>query len=236
MITVEHVHKRRGSRHILDDVSFVARPGRVTGIVGPNGSGKSSTLRILLGLDRAGAGAALINGVPYTSLVRPLHTVGSMVEGPGAHRARSGRAHLLWMAVSNQIPRHRVDTVLDVVGLQRDGHRRVGSYSLGMKQRLGIAAALLGEPEVLILDEPINGLDPDGARWLRELLRRRAAEGATVLVSSHLMGELTRTADDVVVLHRGRVRAAASVEELRAGYGSVEEAYFWLIADRGTAA
>ncbi len=166
MLTIHRLVKRRGSRAILSGVSFQARPGRVTGFLGPNGAGKSSTLRILLGLDSAASGEALINGVPYARLRNPLATVGALLDGSGAHRARTGRAHLNWIARSAGLPRSRVDEVLGIVGLTDAASKRVGSYSLGMGRRLGLAAALLGDPEILILDEPVNGLDPEGIRWI----------------------------------------------------------------------
>ena len=230
MITVEHVSKRRGRRPILSDVGFEARPGRVTGFLGPNGAGKSSTLRILLGLDRADAGAALVAGRPFARWRRPLTVVGALLDGGGAHRSRTGRAHLRWVAASNGLPRSRVDEVLDLVGLGADAGKRVGKYSLGMSRRLGLAAALLGDPGILVLDEPVNGLDPGGIRWMREFLRERAAAGRTVLLSSHLMGELAETVDDVVVIDRGRIAARGSLAEVTGAHRSLEDAYFALTA------
>jgi ABC-2 type transport system ATP-binding protein len=228
MISIDQVVKRRGSRTVLDQVGFEAGPGRVTAFLGPNGAGKSSTLRILLGLDHADEGRALIDGRPYRSLQDPLSTVGSMLEGSGAHRSRTARNHLAWVARSNGIAKHRIDEVLDEVGLANDAKKRVGKYSLGMGQRLGIAAALLGEPEVLILDEPVNGLDPEGIRWIRGLLRRHADSGGTVLLSSHLMTEVADVADDLVVIAEGRIVTTGTVAEVTAGYGDLEEAFFAL--------
>ncbi|SPF68604.1 adenosinetriphosphatase [Propionibacterium ruminifibrarum] len=234
MITFDHVVKRRGAATILDDVGFEARAGRVTGFVGRNGAGKSSALRILLGLDRATAGAATIGGAPYASLRRPLTRVGVSLGGAGAHPGRTAAGHLGWLASSNGISRSRVGRVLDELGLAAAGRRRVGTFSLGMAQRLGLAAALLGEPEVLVLDEPVNGLDPDGIRWLRGLVRRHAADGGTVLMSSHLITELAEVADDVVIIDGGRIRASAPVEHLVAAHGGLETAFF-AVAGEGSA-
>lgn len=227
MIEIVNLTKRHGRRTVLRDVGFTARPGRVTGFLGPNGAGKSSTLRVLLGLDSADAGTALVGGVPYRRLRQPLRTVGAVLDGSGAHRARTGRAHLAWVARSNGIPRSRVPEVLEQVGLTGAG--RVRSYSTGMGQRLGIAAALLGDPAVLVLDEPLNGLDPEGIRWFRRFLRARAAEGRTLLLSSHVMAEVAATADDLVVIHSGRVVSRGTVDEVTAGHGSLEDAFFALI-------
>jgi ABC-2 type transport system ATP-binding protein len=192
----------------------------VTGFLGPNGAGKSTTMRLILGLDAPTAGTATVGGVAYRLLRRPLFQVGAMLESPGVHPGRSARAHLLALAQSNGIGRRRVDEVLGLVGLDRVAGRPAGSFSLGMTQRLGVAAALLGDPGVLLLDEPVNGLDPAGVVWIRTLLRRLAAEGRTVLVSSHLMSEMAVTADHVIVIGRGRLIADISVQELiRRGAG-----------------
>ena len=228
MIDIESVTKRRGRRTVLSSVSFRARPGRVTGFVGPNGAGKSSTLRILLGLDRATSGRALVGGRRYCDLPQPLRTVGALLDGGGAHPSRTARAHLAWIAASQGISRRRIDEVLDLVGLRGDARRRAGTYSLGMGQRLGLAAALLGDPEVLVLDEPVNGLDPAGVLWIRDLVRGRAAQGGTVLMSSHLMGELAEVADDIVVIADGRITAAGSIDDVVAPYGDLEAAFFAL--------
>jgi ABC-2 type transport system ATP-binding protein len=228
MITVDNLVKRRGSKEILTGISFQASPGRVTGFLGPNGAGKSSTLRILLGLDRMTSGTALINAVPFAKLRDPLVTVGAVLDGSGAHRARTGRAHLRWVARSAGLPRARVDEVLEVVGLTDAASKRVGSYSLGMGRRLGLATALLGDPEILILDEPVNGLDPDGIRWIRTFLRERAASGRTVLLSSHLMGELAETVDDVVVIHKGTIVADGTLNEVTGAHRTLEDAFFAL--------
>lgn len=228
MIEIESVTKRRGRRTVLSSVSFRARPGRVTGFVGPNGAGKSSTLRILLGLDHATSGRALVGGRRYCDLPQPLRTVGALLDGGGAHPSRTARAHLAWIAASQGISRRRIDEVLDLVGLRGDARRRAGTYSLGMGQRLGLAAALLGDPEVLVLDEPVNGLDPAGVLWIRDLVRGRAAQGGTVLMSSHLMGELAEVADDIVVIADGRITAAGSIDDVVAPYGDLEAAFFAL--------
>lgn len=234
MLTFTALSKQRGARAVLSDVSFRARPGRVTAFVGPNGAGKSSTLRILLGLDRATSGTALVDGHPYASLREPLRTVGSMLEGAGAHRARTARNHLTWVARSNGIGGERVDEVLHEVGLDGAGRTRVGRFSLGMGQRLGLAVALLGTPPVLVLDEPANGLDPEGLRWLRRLLRGHADAGGTVLLSSHLMSEVAELADDVVVIACGQVVADGTLAEVTGGHASLEDAFFDLIEPTGT--
>ena len=213
---------------MLSDVCFEARPGRVTGFIGPNGAGKSSTLRILLGLDRAQEGTALVCGQPYATLRRPLTRVGAVLDGSGAHRSRSGRAHLRWVAASNGLSRRRVEEVLDLVDLTGAAGKRIAGYSLGMGRRLGLAAALLGDPEVLVLDEPANGLDPGGIRWLRDLVRAQARAGRTVLLSSHLMGELSETVDDVVVIDHGRIVGRGTLAAVTGTHRTLEDAYFAL--------
>lgn len=228
MIEIAHLVKSHGRRTVVDDVSFTAAAGRVTGFLGPNGAGKSSTLRILLGLDRPTSGTAVIDGRPYRSWERPLLRVGAMLDGPGASRGRSARAHLRWVAQSNAIPMSRVDEVLALTGLQDAATKRVGAFSLGMGQRLGIATALLGDPDVLVLDEPTNGLDPDGIRWMRRFLRSLADDGKAVLVSSHLMSEMDGTADDVVVIARGRVVASGTAAAVKGRHASLEDAFFAL--------
>ena len=228
MIQINNLVKRQGSRPVVDDVSFNVEPGRVTGFLGPNGAGKSSTLRILLGLDRATSGTALINGTPYRSLKRPLWTVGAMLDGPGANKGRTARAHLRWVAQSNAIPTHRVDEVLEMTGLRDAARTRIGEFSLGMGQRLGIATALLGNPEVLVLDEPTNGLDPDGIRWIRRFLRSLADDGKAVLVSSHLMSEMEDTADDFVIIAAGRLVAQGTATSITGTHRSLEDAFFAL--------
>ncbi|CAM3476583.1 ABC transporter ATP-binding protein [Occultella aeris] len=228
MLLIDQLVKRHGTRTVLDHVGFEARPGRVTAFLGANGAGKSSTLRILLGLDRPDGGTALVGGRPYRTLRDPLRTVGSMLDGSGAHRARTARDHLAWLARSNGIARSRVGEALDQVGLASSAGVRVGRFSLGMGQRLGLAAALLGEPQALVLDEPVNGLDPEGIRWMRGLLRDQAAAGGTVLLSSHLMAEVADVADDLVVIAGGRIVATGTLAELTTGYDRLEDAFFAL--------
>jgi ABC-2 type transport system ATP-binding protein len=230
MIEVRGLSKRYGSTVAVDGLSFDVRPGMVTGFLGPNGSGKSTTMRLLLGLDAPDAGQVRIGGRRYRELGWPLREVGALLEARAFHPGRSARAHLAALAASNAIPPSRVEEVLGLVGLAEVAGRRAGTFSLGMGQRLGIAAALLGDPGVLLLDEPVNGLDPEGIRWVRELLRSLAAQGRTVFVSSHLIGELARTADRVVVIGRGRLLADTSVAELSARSASLEEAFFALTA------
>ncbi|QOV39885.1 ABC transporter ATP-binding protein [Streptomyces ferrugineus] len=212
-IEVQALTKEYGTRRAVDDLTFTVVPGRVTGFLGPNGAGKSTTLRLVLGLDRPTSGTATVGGRPYATLREPLRHVGALLEAQAAHGARTGRDHLRVLAASNRIPGRRVDEVLEQTGLATAARRRVRTYSLGMRQRLGIAAALLGDPEVVILDEPSNGLDPEGIVWIRELLRRLAGEGRTVLVSSHLMNETASFADHLVVLGRGRLLADTPMRE-----------------------
>jgi ABC-2 type transport system ATP-binding protein len=214
MIALRELTKRYDGRPAVDGLTFDVPPGRVTGFLGPNGAGKSTTMRMILGLDRPDRGTALINGKRYKDLKFPLHEVGGLLEANGVHPGRSGRAHLVAMAKSNGIATGRVDAVLATVGLGDKAGKRAGTYSLGMMQRLGIAGVLLGDPAVLLLDEPVNGLDPDGVRWIRELMRSLAREGRTVFVSSHLMSEMQQTADRLIVINKGRLIADASVEEL----------------------
>ncbi|GAA1530955.1 ATP-binding cassette domain-containing protein [Actinomadura kijaniata] len=214
MIEVRELTKRYGGTAALDGLSFEVRPGTVTGFLGPNGSGKSTCMRVLLGLAAADSGAALVNGRRYRELERPLHEVGALLDASAGHGDRTARDHLRCLARTHGIGDRRVTGLLERVGLAGVARRRIGGFSLGMRQRLGIAAALLGDPGVLLLDEPVNGLDPDGIRWIRELMRALAAEGRTVLVSSHLMGEMALTADRLVVVGRGRLIADTSVAEL----------------------
>ncbi|MFC8669008.1 ABC transporter ATP-binding protein [Streptomyces sp. NPDC057199] len=215
-IEVRDLRKRFGQTVAVDGLSFTVEPGQVTGFVGPNGAGKSTTMRTVLGLDAPDAGHALIGGRPYHALRTPLLEVGALLDAAALHPARRGRDHLRWLAHSHGLPMRRVDEVLEQVGMEQPARRRAGGYSLGMRQRLGIAAALLGDPPVLLLDEPVNGLDPEGIRWIRGLLRRLAAEGRAVLVSSHLMSELEDTADHLVVIGRGRLIADTAVADLLA--------------------
>jgi len=209
--------KRYGRTLALDDLSIAVRPGLVTGFVGPNGAGKTTTMHLLLGLASPHSGEALVAGKPYATISRPLTVVGSLLDARAFHASRSARSHLRWLADSNGIARGRVDEVLRLVGLAKVGRRRAGRFSLGMRQRLGIAGALLGDPPILILDEPTIGLDPEGIHWMRETLRGFAAEGRTVFVSSHHMSELEDTADHLIVIERGRLLADVSVDELIAG-------------------
>jgi ABC-2 type transport system ATP-binding protein len=213
MITVENVTKRYGDKLAVDDLSFNVKPGIVTGFLGPNGAGKSTTMRLILGLDAPTSGAANIDGRPYSDLQAPLHEVGAMLEARAIHTGRSAYNHLLALAQTHGIGRERVNEVIDMVGIQTVARKRVGGFSLGMGQRLGVAAALIGDPKVLILDEPANGLDPEGILWIRTLLKRLAKEGRTVFLSSHLMAEMAQTAEHLVVIGRGRLIADTSVDE-----------------------
>jgi ABC-2 type transport system ATP-binding protein len=235
MISVRDLTKRYGGTLAVDDVSFDVRPGTVTGFLGPNGSGKSTTMRLIMGLDAPSRGSALIDGVPYRALRWPLRAVGAVLEARSFHPGRSAYGHLAALAAGGGIPRRRVREVLDQVGLGEVAARRAGTFSLGMAQRLSIAAALLGDPGVLLLDEPVNGLDPAGVRWIRDLIRSLAAQGRTVFVSSHLISEMALTADRLIVIRRGRLVADTTVGELsgRAG-GSLEEAFFALTEGLGS--
>jgi ABC-2 type transport system ATP-binding protein len=218
VIEVRGLTKRYGSTLAVDDLSFTVRPGVVTGFLGPNGAGKSTTMRMVLGLDRPTAGSALVKGVPYAQLAGPLHHVGALLDAKDVHKGRTARAHLTALAQSNGIPRRRVDEVLELTGMTAVARKRIRSFSLGMSQRLGIAATMLGDPDVLMFDEPVNGLDPEGIHWIRTFMRGLAAEGRTVFVSSHLMSEMAQTADHLVVIGRGRLLADVSTEEfVRAG-------------------
>jgi ABC-2 type transport system ATP-binding protein len=213
MIEAQQLTKRYGKTVAVDGVSFVVQPGRVTGFVGPNGAGKSTTMRMILGLDAPSSGSVLVNGKPYRDLSDPLRSVGALLDAKAIVGGRSAANHLKWLTDSNGIDRRRVDTVLDIVGLSDVAGKRVGTFSLGMNQRLGIAAALLGDPETVILDEPVNGLDPDGILWIRNLMKSLASEGRTVFLSSHLMSEMAQTADRLLVIGRGRIIADTSTEE-----------------------
>ncbi|MEA2827590.1 MAG: type transport system ATP-binding protein [Actinomycetota bacterium] len=220
MIQADHLTKHYGETVAVDDVTFTVRPGRVTGFLGPNGAGKSTTMRMILGLDRPTSGTVMVNGAAYRKLPAPLRAVGALLDAKAIDPGRSAANHLSWLATSNRIDRRRVAEVLDVVGLSDVGDHRVGTFSLGMNQRLGIAAALLGDPETLIFDEPINGLDPDGILWIRNLMRSLASEGRTVFLSSHLMSEMAQTADHLIVIGRGRIIADDSVDRIIAGNAS----------------
>jgi ABC-2 type transport system ATP-binding protein len=214
MIQIEALSKRYGDRYAVCDLTFSVRPGRVTGFLGPNGAGKSTTMRIILGLDLPTAGRVLVDGRPYAALDRPLTHVGMLLDAGGVHPGRSARQHLRAVAAAGKLPERRVEEVLARVGLTDVAGRRVGGFSLGMRQRLGMATALLGDPGILLFDEPINGLDPEGIRWIRDLMKALAAEGRTVFVSSHLMSEMENTADQLIVIGRGRLIADVSTREL----------------------
>ena len=220
MIEARHLTKRYGKTVAVDDVSFVVQPGRVTGFLGPNGAGKSTTMRMVLGLDAPSAGSVRIDGKPYGELADPLRSVGALLDAKAIVGGRSAANHLKWLADSNGIARHRVSQVLDVVGLSDVAGKRVGTFSLGMNQRLGIAAALLGDPHTVMFDEPINGLDPDGILWIRNLMKSLAAEGRTVFLSSHLMSEMAQTADHLLVIGRGRIMADASIDDFVNGHSA----------------
>ena len=216
MIEIRNLTKSYGDKTAVDDLTVTIRPGVVTGFLGPNGAGKSTTMRVVLGLARPDHGEALVNGRRYAELRAPLHQVGALLDARAVHPGRTAYSHLLSLALTTGIPKARVHQVIDLVGLSDVAGKRTRGFSLGMGQRLGIAGALLGDPETLILDEPVNGLDPDGIRWVRELLRSLAAEGRTVFISSHLMSEMALTADHLVVLGRGRLLADVSLEEMTA--------------------
>ena len=217
MIEAQGLTKRYGGKLAVDGLTFTVRPGVVTGFLGPNGAGKSTTMRMILGLDAPTSGSVTVNGRPYRSQAAPLHEVGALLEARAVHPGRSARNHLLALAQTSGIPRSRVDEVVEAVGLESVARRRAGGFSLGMGQRLGIAAALLGDPRTVILDEPVNGLDTEGIRWIRSLLRGLAAEGRTVFVSSHLMSEMALTAQHLIVIGRGRLIADTGMDEFIAG-------------------
>jgi ABC-2 type transport system ATP-binding protein len=214
VIEVCDLSKRYGDTLAVDHLSFAVQPGTVTGFLGPNGAGKSTTMRMILGLDRPDGGTATIGGRPYRELPDPLRVVGALLEARAVHSGRSAYDHLLVLAQTQNLPRRRVDEVIDMLGLREVAKRRAGGFSLGMSQRLGIAAALLGDPQVLVLDEPVNGLDPEGIHWIRSLMKHLAGEGRTVLVSSHLMNEMAVTADHLIVIGRGRLIADSPTAEL----------------------
>ena len=217
VIEARELTKDYGDKRAVDGLSFDVRPGIVTGFLGPNGSGKSTTMRLILGLDRPTKGHVTVNGKPYREHPAPLHEVGALLEARSVHTGRSARNHLLALAQTHGIPRKRVDELIDQVGLHEVARKRAGKFSLGMGQRLGIATALLGDPHTVMLDEPVNGLDPEGIQWIRTLLKGLAAEGRTVFVSSHLMSEMALTADHLIVIGRGRLIADASVADFLAG-------------------
>ena len=214
MIEAVNLTKRYGKKTAVDNISFTVEPGTVTGFLGPNGAGKSTTMRMIMGLDKPTSGKVTINGRPYRQLSAPLCEVGALLDAKGLHGSRSARNHLRQLAASNGIPAKRVDEVLDITGLTSVAKKRVKGFSLGMGQRLGIAAALLGDPGVLLFDEPVNGLDPEGVKWVRETCRRLAGEGRTVFISSHLMSEMAQTADHLLVIGRGRILTAGPVDDI----------------------
>ncbi len=224
MITVSGLTKKYGDRTVVDQVSFELEPGTVTGFLGPNGAGKSTTMRMITGLVPASAGQALVAGKPYTELPNPGAVMGTLLDAAAVHPGRTGRTHLRLLAATLGIPTRRVDEVLEMVDLAGAAGRRIGGYSLGMRQRLGIAAALLADPPVLMFDEPANGLDPEGIRWMRDLLRGHAARGGTVLLSSHLLGEVEHTVDRLLVIGSGRIVADGPIHELLSGSGTAVRA------------
>jgi len=219
MIEATNLTKRYGAKAAVNDVSFSLQPGQVIGFLGPNGAGKSTTMRMLMGLDRPSSGSITVMGKPYAEHRNPLSVAGALLDAKGVHPGRSARSHLRALAATHGISDARVKKVLELTGLESVAHKRIGGFSLGMGQRLGIASALLGDPQVLVLDEPVNGLDPDGVLWVRDFVRTFAAEGRTVLLSSHLMSEMAQTADHVLVLGRGSLIADAPISELIAGGG-----------------
>ena len=214
MIEAVGLTKRYGSKTAVDNISFTVEPGTVTGFLGPNGAGKSTTMRLIMGLDKPTSGRVTVNGRSYRDLASPLREVGALLDAKGLHGSRTARAHLTQLAVSNGIPTRRVDEVLELTGLTSVARKRVKGFSLGMGQRLGIAAALLGDPKVLIFDEPVNGLDPEGVKWVRETCRSLAEQGRTVFISSHLMSEMAQTADHLLVIGRGRILTAGPVNDV----------------------
>jgi ABC-2 type transport system ATP-binding protein len=228
VVSVRSLTKRFGQIGAVEELTFSLEAGTVSGFLGPNGAGKTTTLRLLLGLAEPTAGDALVFGGRYSELEQPLRRVGAVLESDDLHPGRTGRNHLRALAVAARIPRSRVDEVLDLVALGGPADRRVGTYSLGMRRRLSLAAALLGDPELLILDEPANGLDPAGVHWLRSLLRRFAERGGTVLVSSHVLAEVAQTVDRVLIIDRGRLLASVRLDELAAGGRTLEETYLEL--------
>ncbi len=232
MIAIEYLTKKFGDKIAVSEACFTAEPGKVTGLLGPNGAGKTTTMRVLLGLETPTSGRATICGKRYRSIRYPLRTVGAQLDGAGAHKGRTAKAHLMWLARSNAIPVPRIAEVLEIVGLTSVAGNRVGSFSFGMKQRLGIASALIGDPKVIILDEPANGLDAEGIVWLRGVLRSLASDGRTVLVSSHLMSEMQATADNIVVIAKGTVVKQGALDTLISQHENLEDAYFQWVKER----
>ena len=219
MITAEGLVKRYGAKTAVNDISFTVRPGQVTGFLGPNGAGKSTTMRMIVGLDRPSDGSVIVNGKPYAAHRAPLHEVGALLDAKAVHTGRSAFNHLLAMAATHSIPKKRVREVIEITGLADVANKKVKGFSLGMGQRLGIAAALLGDPQTIILDEPVNGLDPEGVVWVRTMVRYLASEGRTVFLSSHLMSEMALTADHLIVIGRGRIIADAPIKDIINGKG-----------------
>ncbi|WP_026530250.1 ABC transporter ATP-binding protein [Haematomicrobium sanguinis] len=219
MIEVRNLSKRYGDKQAVSGISFDVQPGKVTGFLGPNGAGKSTTMRMMVGLDKPTGGAVSINGKQYNQLHAPLREIGALLDAKGVHTSRSARNHLLSLAATHGIEKSRIDEVLSITGLTQVAKKRAGGFSLGMGQRLGIASALLGDPHTLILDEPVNGLDPEGVMWVRNLARGLAAEGRTVFLSSHLMSEMAQTADHLVIIGRGRIIADAPIADILASKG-----------------
>ena len=217
MITAEALTKNYGVKRAVDSVSFTVQPGKVTGFLGPNGAGKSTTMRMIVGLDRPSTGTVTVNGRKYGEHAAPLREVGALLEAKSVHKSRSARTHLRSLAATHSIPNARVDEVIELTGLSAVATKKVGGFSLGMGQRLGIAVALLGDPQTLILDEPVNGLDPEGVQWVRHLARQQAAQGKTVFISSHLMSEMALTADHLIIIGRGRIIADAPIEQVISG-------------------
>ena len=232
MVTASSLSKRYGVLVAVDELTFSLRPGTVTGFLGPNGAGKTTTLRMLLGLAEPTAGEALVFGRRYHDLDNPARRVGAVLESSDFHPGRSGRNHLRALALAAEIPSSRVEEMLDLVELHSAADRRVKTYSLGMRQRLGLAAALLGDPELLVLDEPANGLDPAGVYWLRSFLRRFAEQGRTVLLASHMLAEIAQTVDEVVIINRGRRIASGRIDELTRGGKTLEDTYLELTTAR----
>jgi ABC-2 type transport system ATP-binding protein len=228
MIEVRNLTKRYGRQLAVDGLTFDIQPGLVTGFLGPNGAGKSTTLRMMLGLDRPDAGEVLVDGKNYRDCPEPLRRIGALLDAGAVHGGRTAYNHLLWLAQTNGIDRGRVHQLIELVGLDAAAARRAGGFSLGMSQRLGVAAALLGDPEILLFDEPVNGLDPEGILWIRNLLKGFADEGRTVFVSSHLMSEMALTADHLIVIGRGRLLADVGMAEFVAAHESLEEAFIQL--------
>jgi ABC-2 type transport system ATP-binding protein len=219
VIEAQHLSKHYGQKVAVDDVTFTVRPGEVTGFLGPNGAGKSTTMRMIVGLDRPSGGSIGVNGRPYAQHKAPLHEVGALLEAKAVHQGRSAYQHLHALAATHGIPRRRVDEVIELTGLTAVAKKRVGGFSLGMGQRLGIAVALLGDPHTVVLDEPVNGLDPDGVLWVRNMVKELAARGRTVFLSSHLMSEMTQTADHLIVIGRGKILADAPIGDVLAQAG-----------------